>query len=217
MADGFITKHVPLEDVFYQDEYARIQLTAVADALARMGKSGEVISDEDEGYILLVPVKGADDMNAAFSLSLDSDETARLRAIYGSDIVTSPLADSIELPNAPDYYDIAENFVMKFVWNCFIAEQQEVTEIAGINNDNAEDFVEFLPDYFFGEDPYYAYGISVQDEDGYTPCGAAVFSFREDGPLIESVYIHEDFRGMGFGTYLADYVLKSFAEIEKEQ
>ena len=216
MADGFITKHVPLEEVFYADEYARIQLTAVADSLARAGKAGEVIFDEDDGYVLLVPVKGADDMNAAFSLRLDPDETAHLRAVYGSDIVTSPLMDSIELPAAPGFDDIAENFVMRFVWNCFIAEQQEVTEIVGINNDNADDFVEFLPDYFFGEDPYYAYGISVQDEEGYTPCGAAVFSFREDGPLIENVYIHEDFRGMGLGTYLADYVLKSFAETEKE-
>ena len=198
-----------------RDEYARIQLTALEDVLKDMQIECETVYDEDDGYILLVPVHGPENMNIALSLLINADFTMTLYALYGSDILKDPIMRTLDLPEMPDYEDIAENFVNPLAWECFIKEHEVISRIVPINGENAEAFINYLPDYFFGDEPYYACGISLYEKRKFIPCGAAVFSYTRKGMAINNVMIEEACRGIGLGTYLADYVTKNYSEVEK--
>ena len=214
MAEEFYSPNEVMVETAYQDEYARLQLESISYILAEQEIEHDLIFDEDAGYLLLVQAHGVERNWATFSIDMADETEITLNAFYSSQALEDALVDNMDLDQVPDFEDITENFVKRFVWECFIKEHEAVAELTGISEENADLFADYLPDYFFEEDGFFAWGITLKDPEGDFPCGAAVFSFRDGGALIEDVFIQEECRGMGLGTYLADQILRTYSEEE---
>ena len=128
------------EPVSVENEITRIQLTELGQALISRKVSCDLINDEEDGdYILLVPIDGPENMNLALTLLLDADYHMTLSALYRSDVLGETVFETAELPNVPDYGDIAENFVIPLAEEIFIAEHERIAANADINDNNTEE------------------------------------------------------------------------------
>ena len=127
------------EPVSVRGEFARIQLTELGRTLINKGVACNLIDDDEDGYVLLVPIDGPKNMNLALSLLLDENDNMTLTALYRSDILGETIFESMELPTVPDYNDVAENFVIDLAEDIFLSEQENISKTTDINNKNAEE------------------------------------------------------------------------------
>ena len=127
------------EPVSADDEFVRIQLTALGGALINKGVSCNLIYDEDDSkYILLVPIDGPENLCLSLSLYLDEEYSMTLSALYSSHILGEPVIDMLELEDVPDYDDVAQNFVIQTAEDIYAREQAIITKNT-INDENTED------------------------------------------------------------------------------
>ena len=73
-----------------------------------------------------------------------------------------------------------------------------------ISNENAKDYVEFLPDFFYKAE--LMLGIVCLDEETDTPVGFTMLTLKEESLLIEYIYVIKEYRRRGVGTMMLDGV-----------
>lgn len=129
-----------LEPVSPDDEFVRIQLTALGRALINKGVSCNLIyDDEDSKYILLVPIDGPENLSLALSLYLDEEYHMTLSALYNSGVLGEPVLEMEKLADVPDYDDIALNFVIRIAEDIYAREQEKIAKNTTVNDKNMED------------------------------------------------------------------------------
>ena len=71
-----------------------------------------------------------------------------------------------------------------------------------ISNENAKDYMEFLPDFFYKAE--LMLGIVCLDEETDTPVGFTMLTLKEESLLIEYIYVTEEYRRRGVGTLMLE-------------